>query len=364
MRSYAFPRSASWFIATLFGIMAISADAAESFRSLEQAERVIAAKGEGYFPVMIQLRDGTLAAAIRGGAGHLGIGGRLDVIRSNDGGRTWSKPVVAIDSDWDDRNPAFGQMPDGTLVLAYSEAHSYTPDGRFDWNAGPYLPFLVTSSDGGQTWSQKQPFSSPWSNGASPYGKIVVCKNGTALMSIYKVPSNGVGILRSKDNGRTWGDFSVIPGHDETQVIELPDGRLMAFSRMDGDKDFGLLLSESDDKGYTWVRTRKLLKPNQWPFDATVLNNGQLLLSYGLRTGPFGAGVMLSEDLGKTWDEPKQVLLGWDSLDIDTGYPSTVQLGDGTIVTMYYAVGTAALPGQQAIVVRYTQRQLTEAMSQ
>lgn len=332
-------------------------------RRLEQGERVIAAKGQGYFPVMIQLRDGTLAAAIRGGASHLGIGGRLDVIRSDDGGRTWSKPVVAIDSPWDDRNPAFGQMPDGTLVLAYGEAHSYTPEGNFDWNAGPYLPFLVTSNDGGLTWSEKRPFPSPWSNGASPYGKIIVCKDGTALMSIYKVPSDGVGMLRSKDNGRTWGDFSVIPGHDETQVIELPDSRLMAFARMDGEKDFGLLLSESDDKGYNWVRTRKLLKPNQWPFDATVLKSGQLLLSYGSRTGPFGAGVILSDDLGKTWNEEGRMLLGWDSNGMDTGYPSTVQLGDGTIVTMYYAVATAALPGEQAIVVRYTQGQLSEAMS-
>lgn len=363
MQSYSFLRSASWFVGTLFGIMAISANAAEPFRTLKQGERVIAAKGEGYFPVMIQLHDGTLAAAIRGGASHLGIGGRLDVIRSEDGGRTWSKPVVAIDSPWDDRNPAFGQMPDGTLVLAYGEAHSYRPDGTFDWKAGPYLPFLVTSNDGGCTWSEKQPFTCPWPNDASPYGKIIVCKDGTALMSIYKVPSDGVGILRSKDNGRTWGDFSAVPGHDETQMIELPDGRLMTFSRMDGEKDFGLLLSESDDKGYTWVRTRKLLKPGQWPFDATVLKDGQLLLSYGSRTEALGAGVILSKDLGKTWDEERRVLLGWDSLSGDTGYPSTVQLADGTIVTMYYAVGTAALPGEQAIVVRYTPEQLAEAMS-
>ena len=55
--------------------------------------------------------------------------------------------------------------------------------------------------------------------------------------------------------------------------------------------------------------------------------------------------------------------LGWDSLSGDTGYPSTVQLDDGTIVTMYYAVGTATSPDTQAIVVRYTEKQLAEAMS-
>jgi hypothetical protein len=35
-----------------------------------------------------------------------------------------------------------------------------------------------------------------------------------------------------------------------------------------------------------------------------------------------------------------------------------VQLDDGTIVTMYYAVGTAESPDEQAIVVRYREEQV------
>jgi predicted neuraminidase len=70
---------------------------------------------------------------------------------------------------------------------------------------------------------------------------------------------------------------------------------------------------------------------------------------------------MLSPDLGKTWDATRAVMLGRDSRSLDTGYPSTVQLDDGTIVTIYYAVGTAGSPDTQAIVVRYTEQQLVEA---
>jgi hypothetical protein len=149
-------------------------------------------------------------------------------------------------------------------------------------------------------------------------------------------------------------------------LFEFPDGRLMAFTRMEGDRNLGLRLSESDDQGRTWGKTRKLMKAQQWPFDATLLKSGHLLLSYGCRVGPvgpLGAGVVLSKDAGKTWDEKHRVMVGWDSLNGDTGYPSTVQLDDGTIVTMYYAVGTAALADTQAIVVRYTEEQLAEAMS-
>jgi photosystem II stability/assembly factor-like uncharacterized protein len=350
--------------ALIVGSCTLSATADEPFRALRKAERIIAAKGEGYFPVMIKMCDGTLGAVIRGGAPHIGIGGRLDFIRSTDGGRTWSKPIVAVDSPWDDRNPALGQMPDGTLVLAYGEAHSYRPNGSFDLAAGPYLPFFVTSSDGGCTWSAKHAFAGPWPN-VSPFGKITVCRDGTALMSIYQMPTGAVALLRSSDNGRTWGDSSRVAAgaaSDETQLLALPDGRLLSFTRMEGDSKFGLRLQESDDQGRTWVRERRLMKVQQWPFDATRLKSGHLLLSYGSRVEHFGAGVVLSKDNGKTWDEAHRVLVGWDSLHNDTGYPSTVQLDDGTIVTMYYAVDTATLPGAQAIVVRYTEEQLAEAM--
>jgi hypothetical protein len=349
------------------GDSAAPSEKAQPPRLLQKADRVIAVKGEGYFPVMIKMNDGSLGAVLRGGAGHVGLGGRLDFIRSTDGGRTWSKPVVAVDSPWDDRNPAFGQMPDGTLVVAYSEAHSYRSDGTFDLSAGPYLAFYVTSSDGGRTWSAKRPLPEPWPS-PSPFGKIIVGKDGTAMMSIYKMPSGVTGLLRSKDNGKTWGDYSEVlkgPNADETQVFEFPDGRLTAFTRLEGQNQFGLLLSESDDQGRTWTRRHSFLKPQQWPFDVTLLKSGDLLLSHGSRVGQgrFGAGVVLSKDLGKTWDEKHQVLLGWNSIGGDTGYPSTAQLDDGTIVTMYYATVTTELREVHAIVVRYTESQLAEAMS-
>ncbi len=326
-------------------------------RALIDAERIVAARGQGYFPVMIRLADGALGAVIRGGAPHVGRRGRLDFIRSEDGSRTWSSPVTAVDSDWDDRNPALGQMPDGTLVLACGEARSYRPDGTFDLEAGPYLPRLVTSTDGGRNWSESREFWAPFSS-PSPYGKIIVSADGMALMVIYQMPSNAVGILRSTDNGQTWGDYSALPGHDETQLLELSGGRLLAFTRAEGETEHGLMLSESTDMGRTWGKTRQLLKAQQWPFDATLLQSGNLLLSYGSRRDYFGAAVVLSHDGGETWDEDHATFIGWDSLNTDTGYPSTVQLDDGTIVTMYYAVGTAASPDEQAIVVRYREEQV------
>src|ERR1700760_4807762 len=82
-------------------------------------ERHLVVSGQGYFPVALRLQDGRTAVVLRGGAPHVGIKGRLDIVFSADDGKTWTKPAVVVDSPADDRNPAFGQAKDGTLVVGY-----------------------------------------------------------------------------------------------------------------------------------------------------------------------------------------------------------------------------------------------------
>ena len=79
----------------------------------------IVTAGQGYFPVAIRLKNGGVLAVLRGGAPHVGVKGRLDLVRSSDGAKTWSAPWTAVDESLDDRNPAMGQLKDGTIVLAY-----------------------------------------------------------------------------------------------------------------------------------------------------------------------------------------------------------------------------------------------------
>jgi len=213
---------------------------------LVSAERVVALRGGGYFPMLVKLRDGTLGAVVRGGAPHVGRRGRLDFIRSTDGGRTWTAPVVAADGPWDNRNPALGQMPDESLLLAYAEARSYRADGTFDLMAGPYVTILVTARDCGKSWSARRSLKSPISN-PSPFGKTNVARDGTAMLSLYEMPSKRVGLLRLRDSGKTWSDWTILPGRDETQTIEISDGHWMAFTRIGEPGLFRFLLSESHD---------------------------------------------------------------------------------------------------------------------
>jgi hypothetical protein len=78
-------------------------------------------RGGGHFPVVIRLCSGELAAVMRGHYEHVLGDASLDIVRSADEGTTWSAPRTAIDAkNVDDRNPAFGQLADGTLVLAFA----------------------------------------------------------------------------------------------------------------------------------------------------------------------------------------------------------------------------------------------------
>ena len=88
-------------------------------RSLPGTTTNYLVRDQGYFPVIVALGENEVLVALRGGTGHIGLAGRLDVVRSRDGGMSWDAPLTIADSERDDRNPALGLASDGTLVLAY-----------------------------------------------------------------------------------------------------------------------------------------------------------------------------------------------------------------------------------------------------
>ena len=319
---------------------------------LEKAKRVLAETNGGFFPVLIKLKDGDLLAVVRGGAPHVGVGGRLDVIRSKDGGKTWSKPKTVADEPPDSRNPAFGQAADGRVILLYSVAGPYV-DGKFvSGQSTKYTVWLRTSEDNGETWSgPKQVPITGWDYG-SPYGRIVHLKDGTLLANIYVwdgKPAAGAKpkragyascVYRSKDNGGTWGDASVIgEGFNETALCVMPDDRVIAMMRSDG-----LSQTESTDGGRTWSAPRVVTGKSRHPADMIRLSNGSLLLAYGFRIVPYGVQAVLSRDGGATWDHEHRAMVEWNSGSTDCGYPSSIQLDDGKIVTMHYGVQNLKRP--------------------
>lgn len=335
-------------------------------KRLEKGERILAVQNGGYFPVLIKLKNGELAAVVRGGAPHLGVGGRLDLIKSNDGGKKWSKPQTIANLPPDSRNPAFGQSRKGTLILAFAVTGPYE-NGQFTRKTEEYTVWLTRSFDNGETWEEPRKLDiSPLQYG-SPYGKIVELEDGTLLMNIYAwyLPKEGEDlppekqgafayVWRSKDDGKSWSDPTLIARHfDETTLLPLGGKKVLAIMR--DEKSSGLWQSLSEDGGMGWSEPQRITEGPLLPGDAILLESGRILLTYGRRVPPYGVECILSEDKGKTWNKESRTLLEWGAKNTDCGYPSSAQLEDRTIVTLYYGVGHLDYPdlNEYAMCVRY-----------
>ena len=329
-------------------------------------KRYLVCSLQGYFPVLIKTGDRSLAVVLRTDGPHLGITGTLSVTRSDDGGKSWSDLMQVAPRFDDVRNPAFGVNRNGHLVLGYWKArlHRYVedPEGRglqYAFNFDEYDPkrseipamFTVISKDGGLTWSEERPYVSKYLSMCSPYGRIIEAPDGTLLMSVYGVPrqkTEGVNhacvLVRSTDGGLTWEDETLVAlGFNETSYAFLPNGRLLAAARCD--RRYGYVATiYSDDLGRTWSKPVQITRNNEHPADLTVLTSGKVLMTFGRRVRPMGCGALISEDNGETWNFDREVLLAGDGVeDMDLGYPSTVQLADGQIVTvLYYGSGSDA----------------------
>ncbi|MGH2560799.1 MAG: sialidase family protein [Thermomicrobiales bacterium] len=332
-------------------------------RSLAGAREVVAYADGGQFPVLITAPGDTLVATLRGGAGHIGLGGRIEVIRSLDAGRTWSPSIVVADSDRDDRNPALGRAPSGALVLAYHRQGCYDETGLYRpdafGNDRPIDIMTTRSVDAGLTWAQPVPLGDESLRTGSPFGKIVALADGTLLMAVYKstyraadvgqppaVRSMNSYLIRSRDDGETWEDPSLIAeGFNETSLVVLPDGNVLAMLRGDAPGQ-AIWSTRSADGGDTWSSPVQVTGSMQHPADVVLLGDGSVLLTYGNRTPPFRVEGRVSRDGGQSWEDRLLIfsapLYGRDLITrrrTDLGYPSSaiVPTDEGRRgATLYY----------------------------
>lgn len=331
-------------------------------RGLTHTREALAYQGGGLFPVLATASDGSAVAVLRGGAGHLGQAGRIDIVRSRDGGLTWTQPQIVANSETDDRNPALGVSAQGTLLLSYHRTFAYDaagnyvprPDPDADW---PCEILVTRSHDAGLTWETPYLLSDPLLRRGSPFGKIVTWRDGTALMPIYYRPIEALGarpdrllprdscsyLVRSRDDGLTWAEPSLIAVNaGEPAVMALPDGDLLAVVRRE---QMGKTLwsTLSHDGGFTWAEPVQVTGDMQHPADLLVLKNGDVLMVYGNRNHPpCRVEGRISRDGGRSWLPCLLAfsgnLRGYNAdspYRVDLGYPTSTLCGDRG-VTMYY----------------------------
>jgi hypothetical protein len=258
----------------------------------------------------------------------------IHVYQSVDAGLTWEE----IDkSPLTGKESSLAVLPDGTLIL--------TSQGLQD----PSKMNLARSSDGGRIWEAS---TLP---GTDYPRNLIVEPDGSVLMIRAEapgwVPSNGKGSPNielgcSKDGGKTWQFTEGLVDWSETNFgevssLRLKDGRLLAALRMQipGTQGEGFettVLTESSDDGKHWSKPRTMVNPAEVHVYLTELRDGRILATYSNYHLPWGVYAIVSRDGGKTWDTEHPIELAL-SAGYSVGWPVTVQLADGSLLTCYAA---------------------------
>ncbi|PYI56187.1 sialidase family protein [Paenibacillus flagellatus] len=316
-------------------------------------ERLIAIDNVCAWPNLTMMPDGSIAAVVFNKPYH-GFGeGHPECWISRDGGYGWERAGAPVRNDpgCNRMNVAAGLAGDGALTVISSGWRLKQVPGEERPTFDQVLdPVVCRSSDGGASWQVGGTVEKPeGATGIVPFGDIVRLEDGVFGVSMYTCGEKGVTgeskfssyFLRSYDGGRSWvepvpiGELSSeAPNNNETTVLSIDGRRLLAAARTTG--DLHVELYASDDGGRSWTGKGPVTLPLQHPANFLRLRDGRILLSFGIRCrGYFGVGARISKDDGESWGAPI-FLVDYEAV-ADGGYPSSVELDDGTIVTAYYS---------------------------
>lgn len=210
---------------------------------------------------------------------HCARAGRICMVRSGDDGRTWSKPTIVVDTPLDDRDSSIVELPDGELLCNYFSHRADEKRGyQFVHSA------MVRSRDGGKTWSEPQVLFDKWIC-SSPIrilsnGRLALALYWHPGESRVRGQMHA-GFTTSADNGRTWsepiaiGKDSDIPLDAEPDVCEVTPGNLLMVMRPT------MAYSWSHDGGKTWTEPRRIGFAGHAPY-LHKTRGGILLLGHRL----------------------------------------------------------------------------------
>ena len=310
---------------------------------------------EAHASTIVETKKGDLVVAYFGGTKERNPDVCIWVNVKKKGSNEWSAPMMVADGVFPEGryacwNPVLFEMPNGELWLFFKIGPSVS-----EWTG-----WLVRSKDGGRTWSRREPlpdgFLGPIKNKPELIDGRLLCpsstenkgwrfhmeildlsdgrwKKGTPVKDLnWKyVPVESTEAIKTDDNQLHPIDCI------QPSILKLKDGRLQVLMRT---HNAHLATSFSSDNGNTWTPVTLLdIENNQSGTDAVTLADGRHALIYNnfetLPMTPKGVrtpcSIALSDD-GTHW----QHTLTLEDSPIDQySYPAIIQGKDGTLHCVY-----------------------------
>ena len=220
-------------------------------------------------------------------------------------------------------------------VVVSGTAHKTTGEFKI-----PPKPYVYVCTDAGAGGYEAFPDVCRLSDGRLM--SVFYAGYGHVSLPNEQLPKGGrVSVCTSGDEGRTWSKAQTLydgPDDDrDPSIVQLKSGRLVCnfFSLRKSDTPGkrwigrGSWMVTSDDLGKTWSPPRQIIKDAYCSAPIRELSDGRLILGLYRETQGSAAGaVITSDDGGTTWNKVVEIDNGGHRLDAET---DIVELKDGTL---------------------------------
>lgn len=336
------------------------------------------------WPTVAKLQDGTLALVASGfRMRHICPFGKSVMCHSRDEGKTWSRPAVLIDTPLDDRDSGilvYGEK--NVIVTSFNDSidaqrRCVEEHRKMNWNDwevdNPYMYAYLDAIEKRNAEDKYIGSTYVLSNdGGYTFGDVKYCgissPHGPSLMNDGRVIY--IGRAWNKTLADMWppiydktdriechimnenGDFEFVSTIEEIyengeimlscepHSIVLPSGKIIVHIRVQsysGKNNMCIYQCESYDNGKTFTKPHQIIDYCEGaPSHIMRHSSGILVATYGHRYEPLGIRAMISRDDGESWETGISLCDTLSGND-DLGYPSSVELSDGSILTIFYA---------------------------